>query len=111
MREEITIFRRSKGKGNEKFLAEDYGHRAFPITMKGKHRKEPTNSVAAQQYEIIPSREKLKGGIGVGDRVRHSVLGNGTVLSITATDTIFEFDAVGLRLCPTVRAYEHLAKF
>jgi len=111
MREEITIFRRSKGKGNDKSLAKDFGHKAFPITMKGKHRKEPSNRAAVKHYEVIPSREKLKGGIGVGDRVRHSVLGHGTVLSITPTDTILDFDAVGLRLYATGRAHDQLTKF
>jgi hypothetical protein len=110
MREETTIFRSSYIQNGGKFLASKYGYRAFPITKKGKHLAEPANRLKETRCEVLPSLQKLQGGICTGDKIRHPVLGDGIVLSITQKDTIIQFDLMGLRRYPTLKAHDQLTK-
>lgn len=118
MREVKTVFRKrytNPYSGNT-LAALDYGHRAFPIEQKGKpsnvmslERRQKKRDVA-KQCEPIESRYRLAGGFAAGDRVRHTKLGYGIILSISPIDTVFRFDATGLHLMETNKAHDHLTK-
>jgi len=113
-----TVFRKrytNPHSGNTHNAA-DYGYRAFPIEQKGK----PLNVISssrqqkkrkiAEQCEPNESAYRLVGGFAAGDRIRHTTLGTGIILSISPIDTVFRFDATGLRVMETNKAHKNLTR-
>jgi hypothetical protein len=110
MREEKVVFRnayKNPHSGNT-HRAHDYGFRAFPILQKGKHSNVASKKEGkpVPHYDPINSGCRLLGGFAAGDRICHATWGNGTILSISHVNTVFNFDILGLRSLdtPTVHA-------
>jgi hypothetical protein len=110
-REIETVFRPSfTTHDGQDWNASDYGHRAFPMEVKGKHldrRRVPKYALDRTPLEPIRSDRRLPGGYAAGDRVAHGCFGVGVILSISPTATIFQFNS-GLKSVPTLSAYQQL---
>jgi hypothetical protein len=115
IREIETIFRPSfTTRDGQEYRATDYGHSAFMMEVKGKHRKEKGRPIPEHldqfPFEPIRSERRLKSGCVAGDRINHSVFGPGVILSISTAETILNFDKTGLKSIPTANAHECLRK-
>ncbi|MBS1856134.1 MAG: hypothetical protein JST11_12265 [Acidobacteria bacterium] len=109
LREVKTILRPSfTSSGGLTYKASDYGHAAFPMDVKGKHRGggSATSAYALDRNPLHPvkSNRRLSGGFAAGDRIYHPVFGPGIILSIARAETILQFNT-GLRSFPTVSAH------
>ena len=112
IRENKTVFRPSfTTRNGSAYKASDYGYATFPMEVKGKHRSDTS---ATSKYTLdrnplppIKSERRLSEGFAAGDRIYHAVFGPGIILSISRTETIFQFNT-GLRSFPTAKAHLHL---
>lgn len=112
LRDLETIFRKSvTPAGGPTRFASDYGHKAFPMLMRGAPRREemkPSAFALSEPLYPIRSDRRLKFGFAAGDIVRHNSFGLGLILSIAPQETILQFDS-GLRSVPTRNAHLNLS--
>ena len=92
--------------------ASDYGHRAFPMLVKGAFKRDEGKPSAfalnAEPLQPVRSERRLKGGFSAGDFVWHDLFGIGLILSVAPQEAIFQFNC-GLRSAPTRNAHLNLS--
>ena len=89
-----------------RLMAEDYGHGAFLLTVRGRPRKTLNEgTVSLDSITPIDSGRSLRGGFRAGDCVLHRDRGSGKIVYIDEQNTVFRFDRWGLCDVPTSRAH------
>lgn len=89
-----VIFRRWRTVCGRRLYADDFGYRAWPMTIRRPPSAQKSNP--HDHFRPLESALRLQGGLKVGDRVHHRYWGDGTIVAIDERKAFFDFDLSGL---------------